>query len=394
MLIGAVPRVGVLCFSPFGASNGMAVRVRAMVEDLHALGIDLHIIAVGDGQPSSPTLGVPPGAVVTEVRPRGRAGFVTQVARVLAKVSRSLDALVIEGAMFVPAVVLARVPCPLIWDIVELETLHYRRIRRTTPGVYTRHGIWYALELWAGREASVVVAVSAAEATECQRLLPSTHGKVRVVSHRVPLPDLPGGELSNGPTPPREPTAGARARAVFVGDLAAKHNRDAANWILRDLVPRLPGGYEIVFIGPGSDALPGGNMAGSTVRGLGVVPELATVVGSGDIALAPLAAGAGVKTKMLDYLALGCRVLATPVALEGLDGAPGVKRCSLADFARAFDALARSSEPEDTRICRVEAQRSWLLAHTSPQLTRAAWRDVLRDVGLTSGPASTGSGSE
>ena len=389
-MIGSTPRVGVLCFTPFGASNGMAVRVWAILEDLHALGTDLHIIAVGDGQPSSLALGVPPGAVVTEVRPRSRPGFVTQVARVLAKVSRSLDALVIEGAMFVPAVALSRVPCPLIWDIVELETLHYGRIRRATPGVYTRRGIWYFLELWAGRKASVVVAVSDAEATECQRLLPGTRGKVRVVGHRVPLPELRGREISNQRTPPPDPTDGGRPRAVFVGDMAAKHNRDAAKWILRDLVPRLQGGYEIVFIGPGSDALPQGNVSGSMVRGLGVVPELAAVLGPGDIALAPLAAGAGVKTKMLDYLALGCRVLATPVALEGLDGPPGVERCSLADFARVLDALATTAEPDDARNCRIEAQRAWLLAHTSPQLTRVAWRDVLSDVGLMRGPGEHG----
>jgi hypothetical protein len=145
-----------------------------------------------------------------------------------------------------------------------------------------------------------------------------------------------------------------------------------------------------VFIGPGSDTLPQGDMSGSTVHGLGVVPELATVIGPRDIALAPLAAGAGVKTKLLDYLALGCRVLATPIALEGLDGAPGVERCSLADFASDLEAIARFVEPDDTRKCRVGAQRSWLLAHTSPERTRAGWGEVLSTLGLTSGPSELG----
>jgi hypothetical protein len=368
----------------------MAVRVRAVLNDLHAVGADLHVIAVGDGQPSSLGVGMPPIAVMTEVRPEGRAGLVTQVARTLSQVGRSLDALLIESAMFMPAVAVARVPCPLIWDINELETLHYGRMHRATPGVLARRGAWYALELLAARRASVVVAVSDAEARECQRLLRGTRGNVIVIGHRVPLPDLPGREFSHRRKPRHEPTNAAMARAVFLGDMAAKHNRDAAKWILSELVPQLPGGYEIVFIGPGSDTLPQGNMSGSLVRGLGVVPELGTVLGPGDIALAPLAAGAGVKTKLLDYLAVGCRVLATPIALEGLDGAPGVECCSLADFASTLEALARYVEPDDTRNCRVEAQRSWLLAHTSPQLTRAAWREVLSTIGLTSGSSERG----
>lgn len=390
MLIDGTPRVGVLCFAPVGASNGMAVRVRTVLEDLRALGADLHVIAVGDGEPSPPGVGLPPISVLTEVRPRGRAGLVTQVARTLSKVGRSLEALVIESAMFMPAVALARVPCPLIWDINELETLHYGRMPRATPGVLTRRGIWYVLELLASRKASVVVAVSHEEARECQRLLPSTRGKVIVVGHRIPLPGLLGTEVSNRLTAPPDPTDGVRQRAVFLGDMTAKHNRDAAKWILRELIPQLPRGYEIVFIGPGSDTLPQGDMSGSTVRGLGVVPELATVIGPRDIALAPLAAGAGVKTKLLDYLALGCRVLATPIALEGLDGAPGVERCSLADFASDLEAIARFVEPDDTRKCRVGAQRSWLLAHTSPELTRAGWGEVLSTLGLTSGPSELG----
>jgi len=56
------------------------------------------------------------------------------------------------------------------------------------------------------------------------------------------------------------------------------------------------------------------------------VDEIDSIIDSADLCLAPLATGAGVKTKVLHYLAHGKRIAGTPIAFEGLSGAPGCSR--------------------------------------------------------------------
>jgi hypothetical protein len=60
---------------------------------------------------------------------------------------------------------------------------------------------------------------------------------------------------------------------------------------------------------------------GRDFRFRGRVAELASLAGAG-IFLAPVVSGSGVKIKVLDGMALGCPVVATPKALEGLSARP------------------------------------------------------------------------
>ena len=110
---------------------------------------------------------------------------------------------------------------------------------------------------------------------------------------------------------------------LFVGNLLGKHNADAARWLLEELAPRLPADCTLVLAGPGTDEVPPPESTSALVCRLGAVSDIDAVIAGADLCLAPLAAGAGVKTKVLHYLAHAKPVVATPVAREGIEDAPG-----------------------------------------------------------------------
>lgn len=375
-------RVGVVGFAPMSAYSGIAVRARAVVEDVLSLGVTPTLIAVGRTQGGRALVVGDAELAVDAVEVGSKPAMVARLAARLHALRGRLDLLVIESAMFAPSVLLSGLRCPLVWDINELEVLHYSRMA-PSAGTRARWAAWRALEECAARQSSVVVAISEEEARWCDRLLPSTRGRVRVVPHRVPSapilrPDPPC-DGSLGPT--WHPESGLRL--VFVGNMSAKHNRIAARWILDRLAGDLELPARILLIGPGSESLSGAERSEVVVvECLGPVDDLSSVVRPSDIALAPLGAGAGVKTKVLDYLALGCRVVATPVALEGIDDAPGVTLASLESFPAAISALWGAGETAQSQQQRSRDQAAWLANRASATRTRAGWESVFAGLGL------------
>ncbi len=125
--------------------------------------------------------------------------------------------------------------------------------------------------------------------------------------------------------PTRAPLAASPApgrRLIFLGNMqyaenvvmlraladAVRASRAEGTW---------PADAMIEAVGDHPEDLPSQFDAGS-FRFPGRVDELETLAGAG-VFLAPVTSGSGVKIKVLDGMALGCPVVATPKALEGLD---------------------------------------------------------------------------
>ncbi len=100
---------------------------------------------------------------------------------------------------------------------------------------------------------------------------------------------------------------------VFVGDLEASHNADAAKFIVDVLSPMLP---YIKFYVIGRNV---GFKSTRNVKFLGFVKDIAEYIDRSAVCIAPLRVGAGTKTKILDYLSRGRIVLTTPEGFEGLE---------------------------------------------------------------------------
>ncbi|GAB2608914.1 hypothetical protein GCM10027191_00990 [Novilysobacter erysipheiresistens] len=135
-----------------------------------------------------------------------------------------------------------------------------------------------------------------------------------------------------------------RRDLLFVGGLRHPPNRDAVEWLARDIFPRirtkLPG-VRLHFVGsPGTGpAMTFPPESGILVHGH--VPDIAPVLDGCRIALAPLRFGAGVKGKVNLSMAHGQPVVATACATEGMHLQPGIDVLVANDAETFATAVAR-----------------------------------------------------
>ena len=123
---------------------------------------------------------------------------------------------------------------------------------------------------------------------------------------------------------------------LFVGNLNAIQNSEAVDWILKKLAPDFTLDSRVRFVVVGSNPQRIKNT--SNVLFTDFVDELAPYIAMADICIAPLSVGGGVKTKMLDYIVMNKKILATAVAMEGIDLSTSgeVEVLKLDDFPRVI----------------------------------------------------------
>ncbi len=354
--------------------GGLQVRSRVLAEHLSDLGIPAAIVSTREAVPLQ---GNPPWARSLQV-PRAGAHFLTDLTRLVSQAAPGCDVIILAHAAFLPILAVSGARAPVVWDTNECQTLHYTRLPMSPVNVSKGYA-WRLLENWAARRSTLAVAIGDSEAAHWLRSHPKLDGRLVTVDHeafvrqrdslsgRRELERLLGRPLS-GPV------------LVFVGTMAAKHNVPAARWIIDTLAPALPDTTSIVICGPGSQHLPTG-AEGARVACLGRVDDVDSIIAAADLCLAPLASGAGVKTKVLHYLGHERRVAGTPLAFEGIEDAPGIVAAPLDQLASIVARLIASPEPPETMRARAAAQRSWLEQHHGRDHVARQWREALQRLG-------------
>jgi hypothetical protein len=372
----AQPRPLLITFgSVLKPDGGLAVRSRVLAETLTGLGASPTVLSTREPEPGPLS---PPWARSLEVpRTKPKRGFSWELVRLIRKTAADADVIIIANAMFMPALVMARVRQPVVWDTNECQTLHYARLP-ATPSNRLKYAAWWLLERWAASRSRVAVAIGENEASEWRRIHSTLRDKVATVDH--------------GPFAAPRAAAAARSELervlggtpdgpvlVFVGTMRAKHNAAAGRWLVDVLAPRLPLTTTIVLCGPGSERFQSGGR-GARVAALGAVEDVDSIIAAADLCLAPLASGAGVKTKVLHYLAHGRRVAGTPVAFEGLDGAPGLFAATLDEMPALVATLTAEAESDAAAQTRSADQRNWFEWHHGREHIADQWKEILRCV--------------
>jgi glycosyltransferase involved in cell wall biosynthesis len=170
---------------------------------------------------------------------------------------------------------------------------------------------------------------------------------------RIPL----GYDLSDSPLDP----AGTDDSIVCIGSFIHPPNIDAAVWLAREIFPsvkaRVPAAsLQLIGSNPpsGIDGL-GGN--GVTVRG--EVGDVLPYLDAAAVVAAPIRLGAGMRVKVLEALAGGKAIVATPLALEGLEVSHG-EHVLVAETAAEFaDALVELLADVHRRTAIAKAARRW-----------------------------------
>lgn len=114
----------------------------------------------------------------------------------------------------------------------------------------------------------------------------------------------------------------AKKTALFIGS-GYQPNVEAANFILKELAPRLPEVFFVVAGGVGEAVLRGNINAASSqnVRITGSISEAdkITYLSASDFAINPMFGGSGTNIKMFDFFASGLPVITTEIGARGIE---------------------------------------------------------------------------
>ena len=155
---------------------------------------------------------------------------------------------------------------------------------------------------------------------------------------------------------------------VFTGDLSYAPNRDAADFLVDEIMPRIPRELapHLYLVGQRpSPRLSALGMPDVTVTGF--VDDLRPYLADAALYVSPLRFGSGIKNKVLEAMSMGKTVVGTPVSFEGIaceDGRDCIVAGTDADsFARQLTAGLRDHAMRAQVGARarqlVEQQYSW-----------------------------------
>jgi glycosyltransferase involved in cell wall biosynthesis len=185
---------------------------------------------------------------------------------------------------------------------------------------------------------------------------------------------------------PQQPfsAAGNGSFVLFVGNFFHPPNVAAAVRLTRSIFPAVRQECQharLIVVGAGpSEELRSSATAYVTVTG--AVDSVDPFLDDASVVVAPMSEGGGMRVKVLEALAAGKAVVASPLAMRGLDVMNG-RELLVADsdveFASAIVKLLR--EPEQ-RIALARAARNWALSHLGWDHAAAEYEklhDWLRD---------------
>lgn len=235
------------------------------------------------------------------------------------KVIEKCDTVLIEGALIPSAFIISKVARKnIIFDTHCINRLLAKNYKKRNLLVYFLRTIfWDFLERFAIKMSDVIITVSESEKEFVIKEYKAPETKVFVVPNIVEPPRKVPKEVAEG----LRGKLGLKNKIVvtFVGNLESVQNADAVEYIINELAPWFwKKRRDVVFliIGRGKDRfkcdLP-------NVVFTGFVKELGPYLVMSDICIAPLRVGAGIKTKIIEYLAYGKTVITTPIGIEGLE---------------------------------------------------------------------------
>jgi len=165
------------------------------------------------------------------------------------------------------------------------------------------------------------------------------------------------------PERPLDPEGSEPPRIVFVGGFAHPPNVDAAVWLATRVFPRVlervpAARLDLVGQEPVAEVRA---LAGGPVSVHASVPEVTPYVDRAAVVAAPIRIGGSMRMKVLDALAAGKALVATPRAAEGVDAIDGEHYLVAESEDELVDALARLLLDRELRRALGERARAWAL---------------------------------
>lgn len=237
------------------------------------------------------------------------------VARVVAAVRPNV--IVAESTSMAPYA-LAHAEVPLVMDFVDADSAKWRsyadKASLLLRAVYLREAITLArYERRVAERAKVSLVTAERELVLMRTIAPGCD--IRALPNGVDVDYFTARtELPEAPS------------AVFFGAMDYHANVEAAVMLVREVLPRLRRrhpGFRVVIAGanPSPEVRALGEVPGVTVTGY--VDDIRPHVRGASVCVIPLRVARGVQNKVLEAMAMGVPVVASPGAAEGIDATPG-----------------------------------------------------------------------
>ncbi len=185
------------------------------------------------------------------------------------------------------------------------------------------------------------------------------------------------------------------ARLLFISNLGYEPNLHAARLLLGEIFPQIlrrcpDATLAIVGSDPPEWLVKAGNRE-PRVTVTGWVPDVAPWLDAADVVVCPLSVGGGVKVKVLEALARGCAVVATPIALQGLRHLPPSAVVECADAPAVAEACARllacPQERGRQRARAVQAARHLPTWDLAADVVADTWSELASTIASAAEPA-------
>jgi hypothetical protein len=134
----------------------------------------------------------------------------------------------------------------------------------------------------------------------------------------------------------------------IIGSWSWKPNIEGLEWFLQQVYPQLPSQVSIQVAGRGVDWL-SGRYPNITYRGF--VPDASVFMAQARVVAIPILSGGGIQIKTLDAIAAGSLMVATPMALRGIDDPPSTVSITAepVTFGRSLMAAIATGAGDEAR---------------------------------------------
>ncbi|MEA3038514.1 MAG: hypothetical protein QOE79_1027 [Sphingomonadales bacterium] len=248
-----------------------------------------------------------------------------------------------QMAQFVPAGARQR----LVMDFVDMDSAKFAAYAEAGGPLAPLHR----------REAAKLFAFECETAARADLSLFVSEAEARLFRDRAGLPDADIRALTNGVDldfyrPGAVPAEAPRPLIVFAGQMDYAPNVDAASWFARDVLPWVPGAtFAIVGRNPTASLKA---LASDRVIVTGEVADVRPWLAAADVVTAPLRVARGIQNKVLEAMAAGRPVVASPAAVEGIEAERG-RDLVVADGAEAQAQAVRDLLADPARAAAIGA---------------------------------------
>jgi polysaccharide biosynthesis protein PslH len=179
----------------------------------------------------------------------------------------------------------------------------------------------------------------------------------------TPIVRIPLGTML--PKQPLSPLGVEPPHLLFVGNFGHLPNVDAATRLISDIFPLVQEHYPELKLYIVGDRPPPQirQMANEQVIITGRVPDVVPYLDRAALVVAPVRLGGGMRVKVLEALAAGKAMVASPLAVEGLDLADGEQIVLARSDQQFADAVAQLLADAPRRVALAARARAWAGDH-------------------------------